>query len=277
MTKLWREIADLVLPVDCAGCGRRGDWLCGVCGDRLGRAAAVRRVLPDPVPPGLPAVYAAGAYEDGLRAVLLAHKERGALRLARPLGDALAGVVRAVTADNRGRDGPVLLVPVPSARRATAARGHDPARRMALRAVRTLRRCGVAARLAPVLRQRRPVADQAELSAVGRTANLSGALGVVPGSGRLLSAGPVVVVDDLMTTGASLAEAARAVRAAGGRVCGAGVVAVSARAYEQGRRSSSGICHDSAPPQVEGGNFHLNGGRARQGVPVGTGASYVQL
>jgi orotate phosphoribosyltransferase len=46
-----------------------------------------------------------------------------------------------------------------------------------------------------------------------------------PGSGRLLKAAPVVLVDDLMTTGASLVAAARAVEAVGGRVAGAAVVA----------------------------------------------------
>lgn len=227
MWGIWREIADLVLPVDCEGCGRtRHGPLCGRCGARLEGAGGVRRVRPDPVPPGLPTVYAAGAYEDELRAALLAHKERGVLRLALPLGDALAAVVRAAW-----QGGPLLLVPVPSARRATAARGHDPARRIALRAAGRLRREGIAARTLSVLRQRRPVADQTGLSAAQRLANLTGALGAVRGSGRLLVAGSVVVVDDLITTGASLAEAARAVRAAGGRVQGAGVVAAAARSY----------------------------------------------
>ncbi len=75
----------------------------------------------------------------------------------------------------------------------------------------------------PVLRQRRAVADQAGLDAPGRLANLAGALEVARGRERLLRGGRVVLVDDLMTTGASLAEAARAVRArtsvsaAGGR------------------------------------------------------------
>jgi predicted amidophosphoribosyltransferase len=125
----------------------------------------------------------------------------------------------------------LLLVPVPSARRATAARKHDPGRRMAAWAARELRRAGVAARMVAVLRQRRPVADQAGLSAAERLANLTGALGAVAGSGRLLAAGPVVVVDDLMTTGASVAEAARAIGAAGGRVLGAAVVAASPTSY----------------------------------------------
>ena len=113
-----------------------------------------------------------------------------------------------------GGDGPVLLVPVPSARRAVRARGHDPARRIALAAAGELRRTGTPARVAGVLRQRRAVADQAGLDSRQRLDNLAGALEVAAGGTRLLGGGPVVLVDDLMTTGASLAEAARAVRSA---------------------------------------------------------------
>ncbi|SEG78393.1 hypothetical protein SAMN05216223_1119 [Actinacidiphila yanglinensis] len=76
-----------------------------------------------------------------------------------------------------------------------------------------------------MLRQRRPVADQAELGADGRLANLSGAMTTAAGSAGLLRVGPVVLVDDLMTTGASLAVAAGALAAAGGWVAGAAVVA----------------------------------------------------
>lgn len=127
---------------------------------------------------------------------------------------------------------PLLLIPVPSARRAVAGRGHDPVRRIALAAARDLRREGVPVRVLCVLRQRRTVADQAGLSARQRVANVSGALTVVPGAVRLLAVAPVVLVDDLLTTGASLAEAARAVRAAGGKVVGAGVVAAPRSAFE---------------------------------------------
>lgn len=109
---------------------------------------------------------------------------------------------------------PVLLVPVPSARGAVRARGHDPARRIALAAAGELRRTGTPARVVAVLRQRRWVADQSGLNSRQRLDNLAGALEVVGGGARLLADGPVVLVDDLMTTGASLREAARAVRAA---------------------------------------------------------------
>jgi len=58
--------------------------------------------------------------------------------------------------------------------------------------------------------------------------NLAGALEVVAGGARLLAGGPVVLVDDLMTTGASLREAARAVREA---IAGGGEVGASAAVY----------------------------------------------
>lgn len=182
-----------------------------------------RRVRPVPEPAGLPVVNAVAPYAAEVRALLLAHKERGALLLAGVLGTALAGAVRVGLGDGGAGSvagagapggGPVLLVPVPSSRWAVRARGHDPVRRMALAAAGELRRTGTPARVAAVLRQRRAVADQAGLDARRRLENLAGALEVSPGGGRLLGSGRVVLVDDLMTTGASLAEAARALREA---------------------------------------------------------------
>ncbi|MFI6933509.1 ComF family protein [Streptomyces sp. NPDC050287] len=207
----WQDLTDLVLPAECAGCGRPRTVLCPECRAALS-GAVPRRVRPVPEPPGLPVVHAAARYADAVRATLLAHKERGALALAAPLGVALAGAVRAGVA--AWGDEAVVLVPVPSARRAVRARGHDPARRIALAAARELRRVGTPARVAAVLRQRRAVADQAGLNSRERLANLAGALAVAGGGERLLAGGRVVLVDDLMTTGASLAEAARAVRVA---------------------------------------------------------------
>ncbi|MFD7425117.1 ComF family protein [Streptomyces californicus] len=247
----WRELSGLLLPVACAGCGRPRTDLCPVCAAAL-HGGPARPARPAPRPPGLPVVYAAAPYGNAVRAVLLAHKERGALGLAGALGRALAGGVRAVAGRPDG-PGPLLLVPVPSARSATAARGHDPVRRIAVAAARDLRRGGLPAQVAPLLRQRRAVADQAGLRAPERRANLSGALGVTAGGRALLrqrssGQGPlhhrrVILVDDLLTTGSTLAEAARALReaAVGVRepsareVCRAAVVAASPSAFEINR------------------------------------------
>ncbi|MER5176770.1 ComF family protein [Streptomyces sp. NPDC002896] len=263
----WQDLTDLVLPAECGGCGRPRTALCVQCREALcGRAPC--RVRPVPEPAGLPVVHAAAPYADAVRAVLLAHKERGALGLARPLGEALAGAVSAGVREaqgaarcvHRGGDehvtcgraghgwtwagpvgaeqdaameapgrecGPLLLVPVPSARRAVRARGHDPARRIALAAAGELRRAGIPTAVLAVLRQRRLVADQSGLNSRQRLANLTGALEVAAGGGRLLrGGGRIVLVDDLMTTGASLTEAARAVRAAcvDGQTCADGQI-----------------------------------------------------
>ncbi|MFA3872091.1 ComF family protein [Streptomyces sp. MMCC 100] len=223
----WTDLTDLVLPAECGGCGRARAVLCPRCRTALSGAPPCR-VRPEPEPPGLPAVHAAAPYADEVRAALLAHKERGVLALTGPLGAALAGAVRAGLREawTGARDagagdaeaarvrGPVLLVPVPSARRAVRIRGHDPARRIALAAAGELRRTGTSARVLAALRQRYAVADQSGLDARQRVDNLAGALAVAPGGGGLLrGGGALVLVDDLMTTGASLAEAARAVRA----------------------------------------------------------------
>ncbi|MBB1246319.1 ComF family protein [Streptomyces durbertensis] len=239
----WREWVDLVVPPECAGCGAARSPLCAVCVARL-RDGGPRRVALDPCPRGLPPVYAAAEYADVARSVLLAHKERGALRLAPWLGALLADGVLALSAGARpagarpagaepagagaaAGPGPVL-VPVPSARRAVAARGHDPTLRLARASAVELRRRGVSATAVPVLAQARRISDQGGLSGHERLRNVAGALRVRPAGERLLRGRSVVLVDDLVTSGASLAEAARALRECDAEVTGAAVVAAAA-------------------------------------------------
>lgn len=217
------DLIDLVLPRQCAGCDAPGRTLCPDCAALLVHPRAHR---PDPCPPGLPPLVAAAPYLGPVRAALLAHKEDGRLGLARPLGRALGAAVV-----HLGED--ALLVPVPSSRAAVRQRGHDHARRIAAAAARST---GLRSR--PLLLQARRTADQAGLGAAQRAENLRAALRA---RGRLDGLA-VVLVDDVVTTGATLAEAARALQAAGADVRGCAVVAATQR---RGRES---VPPDRAPP-----------------------------
>lgn len=210
------DLLDLVLPRSCAGCGMLGLLVCARCQDLL--TGDCREGGPRPRPPGLPPLRAAAAYRGPVQAMLLAHKERGRLSLAGPLGAALA---RAVA--DLGPPPGTVLVPVPSSRPAVRSRGQDHALRLARAAARA---AGLSARA--LLTPTRLVADQAGLTACERSANLQGALLARPGRTALAGL-PVVVVDDVVTTGATLVEATRALAAAGADVRGAAVVAATAR------------------------------------------------
>jgi len=216
--------SDLLLGGRCAGCDRRGRVLCTACGALLPRSG--HEVRPDPAPPGLLPVFAAGEYADPLRRLILAHKEQQAFGLAGPLGRLLGVVLGEVLAEVRLDPVPsppaVVLVPLPSAAAATRRRGHDPVLRMTRTAARALTGQGWSAAVARLLRHNGPVADQAGLDVAARAANLSGRLAVsgrahrelaraVESSGQAL----VLLCDDVVTTGATLAEAHRALTAVG--------------------------------------------------------------
>ncbi|WP_326636178.1 phosphoribosyltransferase family protein [Streptosporangium sp. NBC_01755] len=204
---------DLILPPRCAGCDAPGSLVCPRCAAELhGRPA---RRMPDPAPPGLPECWSAAEYTPAVRRAVIAYKERGRTALASPLAGALALAV-ATAAGER----PVLLVPVPSARPALRRRGHDPVARLAELAAGCLRQAGWPATVARVLAQRRRVADQAGLSSLQRAENLSAAFSVTLGRNAPVPRSwggteVIVLVDDIVTTGATLAEAARAMREVG--------------------------------------------------------------
>jgi predicted amidophosphoribosyltransferase len=210
-------LLDLVLPRSCGGCALPGAGLCPSCRALL-TGPALGLVRPQPCPTGLPAVSALLAYTGPVQRLLLAHKERGRLQLNQPLG---AGLATAVLVHGRH---PVVLCPVPSSPKAVRQRGHDNAMRLARAAAACLSSEGVPVRAARLLGPARTVADQSGLSAAARAANLRGALRAIGSADA-----PVVVVDDVITTGATLVEAARALSAAGLVVAGAAVVAATAR------------------------------------------------
>jgi len=224
-----RALLDLVLPAGCVGCGAAGGLACARC--RQGLEGPASPAWPRPSPRGLPPPWAATAYAGATRALLLAYKEEGAAGLRPLLGAALATAAAAAISGTRAVDpaSPVVLVPVPSARQARRARGEDVVARLAERAAADLRRSGHRVTVLPALRHCRPVADSAGLSAVARARNLDGAFALRRGAHQQLTGATVVVVDDLITTGATLAEVARVLRGAGARVVAVATIAATQR------------------------------------------------
>lgn len=240
MTEVLQALLDLALPQTCAGCRTPGRLWCPTCAGELDRwaAAPVGNAAPRPAPPGFPCSTTAAPYDGVVRAALLAHKEQGARVLSAPLGALLAAAVFRLP-DGAGR--PLLLIPVPSSRGAVRQRGYDHAWRLALAAARSLSASGAPASAARCLAPARQVADQAGLGSAQRAANLAGALQVSERGRRCVAAGALVIlVDDVVTTGASLTEAARALAAAGITVHGAATVAATQRVSPPARHRCQG-------------------------------------
>jgi predicted amidophosphoribosyltransferase len=237
-TGLLGDLADLVLPNPCAGCGaERVPMAYGVCADCVALLEALRpfRTAPSPPPPGLPPCVAVGGYEGALRGALLAYKEKGRHRLAKPLGTLLATAVAGLVP----RRGPVVLIPVPSTPAAARERNGDHMVRLAAHAVRRLREAGWDADLTRPL-EALPRPDSASLTAVERAAAAESSLRIRTARlgfprHRAPRAGTLVVVDDIVTTGATLAAVTGRLKEAKLQVAGAAVLAATRL-----RRSSGG-------------------------------------
>ena len=226
------RLADLVLATECAACHRRGTRWCARCDlalHRLELGPEPVLVRPRPLPPLMPPTHAAVAYADPVRAAVSAWKDADRRDLVPVLAPMLERSVEAAVLAVGWSHGPVVVVPAPSSAGAERRRGDAPLLDLAERVTQ-----GRHARLrvAPALRQVRRVADQSGLGIAERRLNLAGAMAVKPLWHNVIRDRNVVVVDDVMTTGATLAEATRALRRAGA-VGVVGATIAAAQRHEQ--------------------------------------------
>jgi predicted amidophosphoribosyltransferase len=208
---------DLVLPVECGGCGAPSTRWCDACAKELTVGPDTPYLITPRIDPGVP-VFALGRYAGARRQAIVALKEHGRADLVAPLALALAtGIHRLLMWGML--DVPLTIVPAPTRRSAARSRGGDPVTRAATAAVAA--HPGIA--VAQVLRMKAMVRDSVGLSSTARERNIAGR--VLLRRHRMPARGEIVVVDDIVTTGATARESVRTLQTAGARVTGVLVIA----------------------------------------------------
>ncbi len=204
-------LLDLLLPPRCPGCGREGAPICADCARplerRLDEPPGAPLGLPVELPEGLAQLEWCAAFTGSVRAALLALKYDGDRRVAEPLGRAAARRWR------RAGMGGEVLVPVPVHAARLRERGYDQAELLAAAAAREL---GMP--VVPALRRAEATAAQYRLGRASRAANVGHAFACRPEHRRAIRERHVVLVDDIVTTGATLSACAATLLASGARL-----------------------------------------------------------
>jgi ComF family protein len=213
LTRIAEFAKDAIYPRRCAGCGARGMWLCDICRDtldlfhepwcaRCGIPPVLAGCRCSALPPQIAAARSVGPFNGWLRNSIVALKYQDEADRASHLAAFLAAVVPAVASP--------VLVPVPLHPSRERARGYNQSALLARSAATML---GVPCDM--MVERVRDTQSQVGLEASERAANMAGAFRVVPGLGRDLSLVTPVLVDDVLTTGATLAACAQPLLDAG--------------------------------------------------------------
>lgn len=208
--QVWAWLIDLIFPPRCGGCGRVDFRWCGVCQDNLRAMPVTVEDLPSQNMAGL---CASGSYDGILKQAIQAFKYNGAVELAGPLAERLAAVLE------RQRWAFDVIIPVPLSAERRAERGYNQANLLGQQAAKQM---NIPCR-PDDLRRIQNTHQQTGLNAWQRAENVKGAFAAAAGFANQ----SVLLIDDVVTTAATLEACADALSGAGARDVYAIAVAAS--------------------------------------------------
>jgi predicted amidophosphoribosyltransferase len=203
-------VLDLVLPLECGGCGAPSTRWCTVCAAELAVGPDAPRVVTPRIDPQVP-VFALGRYAGARRRAIVAMKDRGRTDLLAPLSRSLADGIHRLLQWGL-LEVPLTVVAAPTRGWSARQRGGDPVTRIARLATAGHPDITVVRALRMAARAR----DSAGLDSAARERNVAGRVFLT--RRRLPPGGELLLVDDIVTTGATAGESVRVLQAAGARV-----------------------------------------------------------
>jgi ComF family protein len=201
--RLKKFILDIIFPIECLGCGKEGEWLCSECQNKI---------IPDHHSlrgEFLNRIFSFYSYDNELlKKIIHGLKYRFVEDLAAPLG---ALLVRELEKIQEQTGAPDFIMPIPLHKKRLLERGFNQSELLALK-IREYFGWPVEKE---VLVRSRMTASQVKLDEVGRKENVKSAFSIIDAS-KILNK-KVVLVDDVTTTGATMEECAKVLKAAGAR------------------------------------------------------------
>ena len=211
--QLFSDLKYLLFPTRCFGCRELGYSICSKCRQQWNPHLYQSRIT------NL-VVYSAIPYSPIAKNILLAAKEQGVKSADQLVRDAVKVSIHELFK----RYPSSALVPIPSSAFSNRRRGRDFINETAISVARDF---GVA--VLPLLEHQRNIRDQSKLNISNRHQNLAMALSIKPQFRGNYSGEKVVILDDLVTTGATIGEANRALTRGGFKVQAAATACVALR------------------------------------------------
>jgi predicted amidophosphoribosyltransferase len=219
--KSLKSLKELVFSKACISCSVPQFWLCPSC--LAGWNTNLKKSSIDGKP-----IYFKSDYTSKTASVILAAKEGNDLNAIALLASAISQSIVFSTLDLRGK-GIITLITIPSSTSAIRRRGRDHINILAQHVLKNLEEKSITAYYAPILFQKKSTKDQSELSSRQRMENTKGNFVV---KSCEIPQGAIYLIDDLITTGASMLEGVRALSeakisiAAGVTACAVGRISL---------------------------------------------------